>query len=152
MSDTEQVYGETVAWHPERPKLRPLRLALALVVSAASIWVAAAILPGVGLGPIGSAFIAAIVIGVLNAVLPPVIAALRLPYAFLSGFLAVLLADALILQAASQISPNHIQVSTLGSAFVAALIVAIVSLVLQVILGISDDDEYNLRVTRRIAM
>src|SRR3954469_1128791 len=152
MADSEQVYGETVAWHPARPKFRPLRLALSLVVSAASIWVAAAVLPGVGLGPIGSAFIAAVVIGVLNAVLPPIIAALSLPYAFLSGFLAVLLADALILKAASEISPAHIQVDSLGSAFVAALMVANVSLVLQGILGISDDDEYSLRVTRRIAM
>ena len=42
-------FGEQVSWQPATPRLRPLRLVVSWVVAAASIWVAAAIVPGVGL-------------------------------------------------------------------------------------------------------
>jgi uncharacterized membrane protein YvlD (DUF360 family) len=151
MSSADRSYGDAVAWKPARPKLRPVRLVLSLLVAAASIWLVAAILPGVSLGPPGSAFIAAVLVGVINAVLPPLIAALRLPFALVSGFLAVLLADAAALKLASDVASSHIHVDSLGTALVASLLVSVVSLVLQVMLGVNDNDEYNLRVTRRIA-
>ena len=40
-------YGEAVEWEPERPRFKPLRLLLSWMLTAASLWVAAAILPGV---------------------------------------------------------------------------------------------------------
>ena len=46
--------------------------------------------------------LAAIAIGVLNAVLPPIVAALRLPFMLAIGFLLVLVADALVLVLADQ--------------------------------------------------
>src|SRR5919107_133915 len=54
----------------------------------------------------------------------------------------VLAADAL---------PHAIRVDSYGDAFLAALVMSAVSLCLQVVLGVNDDDEYSLRVTRRIA-
>jgi uncharacterized membrane protein YvlD (DUF360 family) len=140
-----------VQWEPARLRLRPLRLALSWVVAALSVWVAAGLVSGVDLGGAGSAFVAAAVIGVLNALFPPIIAALRLPFALVSGFLGVLVADAAVLRAADSIAPSKIQVSSFGSALLAALLIAAVSVVLQVLLGTNDDDEYNLRVTRRVA-
>jgi hypothetical protein len=44
-----------------------------------------------------------------------------------------------------------VHVGSFGDALLAALVISAVSLVLQVILGVDDDDEYTLRVTRRIA-
>ena len=151
MVEAGRAHGDTVGWAPARPKLRPFRLVLSWAVAAASVSIAAAIIPGVSLGPAGSAFIAAALIGVLNALLPPIIAGLRLPLALVSGFLAVLVADAAILRAASSIAPAYIHVSSFGDALLAALIISAINLVLQVVLGTNDDDEYNLRVTRRIA-
>jgi hypothetical protein len=69
----------------------------------------------------------------------------------LIGFLLVLVADALVLQLAHDLLPDDIRVDSFGDALLAALIISAVSLVLQTILGTNDDDEYNLRVTRRIA-
>ena len=138
-------------WQPARPRLRPLRLVLSWVIAAVSVWIAAGLVAGVSLGGAGSAFIAAALIGVLNAVLPPIIAALRLPFALITGFFAVLIVDASALLIASSIAPNHIHVSSLGTALLAALLVSAVDLVLQVLLGTNDDDSYNLRVTRRVA-
>ena len=40
-------YGEAVVWHPDRPRFKLWRLLLSWVFTAAALWVAAAILPGV---------------------------------------------------------------------------------------------------------
>ena len=57
---------------------------------------------------------AAALIGVLNAVLPPLVAALRLPLMLIIGFLAVLIVDALILLLVSQLAPNDFKVDSFG--------------------------------------
>ena len=144
-------YGEAVSWQPATPRLRPLRLVISWIVAAASIWVAAAVVPGVGLEQTGAAFVVAALIAILNALLPPVLAALRLPFMLVAGFLLVLLADALLLVIAHEVLPDDIHVGSFGDALLAALVMAAVSVVLQAILGTNDDDEYSLKVTRRIA-
>jgi len=150
-TDAATPYGEHVRWEPATPRLGLVRTLISWVVAAASVWVAAAILPGVALEQTGAAFLVAAVLAALNAVLPPVLAALRLPFMLLIGFLLVLVADALVLQLAHDLLPDDIRVDSFGDALLAALIISAVSLVLQTILGTNDDDEYNLRVTRRIA-
>src|SRR4051794_22132167 len=144
-------YGEQVGWQPATPRLRPLRLLVSCIVAAASIWVAAAVVPGVGLEQTGAAFVVAALIAVLNALLPPVLAALRLPFMLIAGFLLVLVADALLLLIAHEALPGDIHVGSFGDALLASLVMAAVSVVLQAILGTNDDDEYSLKVTRRIA-
>jgi uncharacterized membrane protein YvlD (DUF360 family) len=144
-------YGQAPAWTPARPRLRPLGLALGWIVAAAAVWVAAWILPGVGLEATGAAFLVAAALALLNAVLPPLLAALRLPFTLVIGFLLVLFADAALLRLAADILPDDVRVDSFGDALLAALIIAAVSVVLQAVLGTNDDDEYTLRVTQRIA-
>src|SRR4051812_37686800 len=146
-----QAYGQPVKWEPAVPRLRLVTVVLSWAVSAAAIWVAAAIIGGITIEASGGALITAALIAVVNAVLPPVLAALRLPFPLLAGFLSVLIADAAALKIASSIAHSHIHVDTFGAAFVGALVIAAVSLVLQVILGTNDNDEFSVRVTRRIA-
>ena len=111
-----QGYGDTPRWEPMKPQLRPLRLVVAWLIAAASFWVAAGLVPGVGLDEPGGAFLAAAGIAVVNAVLPPIIAALRLPFMLVVGFLAVLFADALALQIAADVLPDAIRVDSFGDA------------------------------------
>ena len=144
-------FGEQLSWQPTTPRLRPLRLVISWLVASASIGVAAALVPGVSLEQTGAAFVVAALIAVLNAVLPPVLAALRLPFMLVAGFLLVLLADAALLVIADKVLPDDIHVSSFGDALLAALVMAAVSVVLAIILGTNDDDEYSLKVTRRIA-
>ena len=148
---SEASYGEEMSWEPAAPRLRILPLLVSWIVAAAAVSVAAWILPGFGLERTGAAFIVAALIGVLNAVLPPLLAALRLPFMLVAGFLLVLVADALVLQVAGDVLSDDVHVGSFGDALLAALVMSAVSLVLQVILGVNDDDEYTLRVTRRIA-
>ena len=58
--------------------------------------VAAGILPGVRIDGFWGALVVAAVAAALNAVIPPVLAALRLPLTLVLGFLLVLFADAAI--------------------------------------------------------
>lgn len=144
-------YGAELEWEPSKPRLRPLRLALAWAVSAASVYVAAGLVPGVALDRPGAAFVVAAAIAVLNAVLPPVIAALRLPFMLALGFILVLLVDALMLLLADEVLPSFITVRSFGSALAASLVMAAVSIVLQVMTGTNDDEEYSVRVVKRVA-
>jgi uncharacterized membrane protein YvlD (DUF360 family) len=147
----EQAYGDVPVWRPERLRIRPFRVLISWFVSASALLVAAALLPGVSVEGFGGAVLAAALIAILNAILPPLIAALRLPFTALLGFLAVLLLDAAMLRIASDIAPNAISVDSFWWALLAAVIAAAVTVVLDVVAGTNDDDTYTFRVIQRIA-
>ena len=67
------------------------------------------------------------------------------------GFVLVLVANALVLKLASDALENTFVVDNFGWALLAALLVAAVSVFLEVIFGTNDDDTYTLRVVQRIA-
>ncbi len=144
-------YGDKVRWQPQKPRLRPLQLALSWAISAASLYVAASLIPGVTVGAFGGALLVAALVALLNALLPPLIAALRLPLTLALGFVLVMLVDAFLLKLASHTLPAYIGVHSLGDALLAALVMAIISLVLQVIVGANDEDTYSMRVIQRVA-
>ena len=144
-------YGETVRWEPATPRLGLVRTIVSWVVAAASVAVAAWLVPGFALATTGAAFLVAAVIAVLNAVVPPVLAALRLPFMLAVGFLLVLVADAGLLMLADAVLEGDIRVDSFADALLASLVISAASVVLQTILGTNDDDQYSLKVIRRIA-
>jgi uncharacterized membrane protein YvlD (DUF360 family) len=148
---SEAAYGEALAWHPERPRIHPLRLLVSWVLTAAAVYVAAALVPGVELENSGAGLLVAAVIAIVNAVLPPLIAALRLPFTLVVGFLGVLLIDAVGLMVAADALPEEIAVEGFADALLASLVIAAVSIVLEVVTGTNDDDTYTIRVVRRVA-
>ncbi len=97
-SGPEPSYGQSTAWQPERPRLRLFPLLVSWFATGVALMVAAAILPGVDIGGFWGALLVAVIVAALNAVIPPVLAALRLPLTLVLGFLLVLVADALILR------------------------------------------------------
>jgi uncharacterized membrane protein YvlD (DUF360 family) len=144
-------YAETVTWKPERPRFKPLRLLVSWFLTALALWIAAAILPGVDIAGTWGALAVAAVVAALNAVLPPLLAALRLPYMLALGFLLVLALNAVVLKLASDLLDHTFSVDSFGWALLAALVVAAISVVLEVVFGTNDDDTYTLRVVQRIA-
>jgi uncharacterized membrane protein YvlD (DUF360 family) len=144
-------YGEAVTWSPERPRFRPLRLLVSWLFTAVALWVAAALLPGIEIAGAWGALGVAAVVALLNGVLPPLLAALRLPFMLALGFLLVLALNAFVLKLASDVLDNTFAVDSFWWALVAALLVAAVSVVLEVVFGTNDDDTYTLRVVQRIA-
>jgi uncharacterized membrane protein YvlD (DUF360 family) len=143
-------HGQAPTWQPERVRLRPVRLLVSWLITAASLTIAAGILPGVHIADFGGALLVALVIGALNAVLPPVLAALRLPLTLVLGFLIALLANALLLQIANDIVKSF-RVDNFWWALLAALVMSAVQVVLEVIFSANDDDSYTLKVVQRIA-
>jgi hypothetical protein len=67
------------------------------------------------------------------------------------GFLLVLALNAFVLKLASDVLENAFKVDSFWWALLAALVVAAVSVVLQVVFGTNDDDTYTLQVVQRVA-
>ena len=144
-------YGESVRWEPAAPRIGLLRLLVLWAILTASVYVAALLVPGVALERPGAGFLVALTLAFLNAIVPPMLAALRLPFMVAIGFIGILLVDAGLLMLVDAIFPDWLRVDSFGDALLMAVVMAIVGIVLQVIVGTNDDDEYTLRVTRRIA-
>ena len=150
-SAPQPVYGQSTAWRPERPRLRLFPVLVSWLATGVALMVAAAVLPGVDIGSFWGALLVAAVVAALNAVIPPLLAALRLPLTLVLGFLLVLTADALILLVAADLSVTDgaFTVDSFGWALLASLVVAAVSVVLAVIFG--SDDLSSVRIAHRIA-
>jgi uncharacterized membrane protein YvlD (DUF360 family) len=138
-------------WSPERPRLHPIRLIVAWLASALGLLLAAGVVPGADLKGFGGAVAVAGIVAILNALLPPLIAALRIPFTVAIGFLLVLALDAAILMLASDAVPHLFEVDGFGSALLVALIASAISTPIGVVAGIDDDDSFTLSVARRVA-
>ena len=144
-------YGATPEWQPARPRLRPLRLLLSWVTNAVAIYAAALLVPGVSVEGILGALFTAVLIAVLNALIPPLIAALRLPFTLPLGFIIILALDALMILLAASLSERTFQVDSFWAALAVSLVAAAVSGIIEAILGTGDDQSYSLRVVQRVA-
>jgi uncharacterized membrane protein YvlD (DUF360 family) len=141
--------SDSTGWQAERPRLRLFPLIVSWVAAGVAFIVAAGILPGVWIDGFWGALLVAAVVAALNAVIPPVLAALRLPATLVLGFLLVLFADAGILLLTDALTDGVLRVDNFGWALLAALVVAAVSVVLTVLLG--SDDVSAIRIAQRIA-
>jgi len=144
-------YGVKPHWRPGRPRLRAFRMLVQWVTSALALYIAALLVPGVSVQRPLVALLAVALIAVLNAFLPPLIAALRLPYMLAIGFLLVLVVDAWMLMVAANVSDKTFVVDSFVWALVTTIVAAAVTVLLEVVLGTNDDDVYALRVIQRIA-
>jgi uncharacterized membrane protein YvlD (DUF360 family) len=144
-------YGSRPLRTDVRPQIRPARLLLSLLVSAASVFLAAGLLPGFDVGGFWVALLAALVIATLNAILAPLVAAVRLPYTVATSFLLLLLLNAVVLRLADTLTEGAVDVDGAGAGIIAALVISAVSTALEVVAGSNDDDAYMLRVIQRIA-
>ncbi len=134
-----------------RPRISPVHLLVSWAVAAAAVFVGAWIVPGVELNEPGAAFLVAAAVGIVNAIVPPLVAALRLPLTVAIGFITVLLIDAAALLIADAATDDAITVSGFGDALLASIVIAAATIVISVLIGTNDDDRYTLRVIERIA-
>ena len=94
MRPWHRAYGEAVKWEPAAPRIGLLRLLVPWAVLTASVYVAALLVPGVALERPGAGCLVALTLAFLNAIMPPLLAALRLPFMVAIGFIGILLVDA----------------------------------------------------------
>ena len=143
-------YGARPGWSPQRPRYRLVQVVLSWVIAAAALAIATKLVPGASDSTFQAALVTAALIALLNAVLPPLVAALRLPFMALLGFFLVLALDAVMLLLADRVS-DGLTIDSFWSALGVALVASAVGVVLSVVFGTNDDDVYSLRVVQRIA-
>ena len=100
------------------------------VISAASLTIVAYLFPGIELRGLGSALIAPIVIGLVNATLGLILKIITLPISILTLGLFFLVINALMLQLAAALVPGF-YVAGFWSAFFGAIVLSIVSMILR---------------------
>ncbi|MFA5791563.1 MAG: phage holin family protein [Candidatus Paceibacterota bacterium] len=101
------------------------------VVSAIAILITAYILPGVHISGLFSAFVLAVVLGVINIFLRPILVFLTLPITIITLGVWVLFINALLILLASYIVPGFV-VNSFWSAFLFGIVLAIVNWILEI--------------------
>lgn len=116
-----------------------MRFLVRLLVTAAALWVAVRFVPGIqhtgsGLGLLG----VALVFGVVNALVRPLLVVLTCPLVVLTLGLFLLVLNALMLQLTAALSEAFglgFTVAGFGAALVGAIVVALVSALLNLFVG-----------------
>ena len=106
------------------------RLLLHWIISSVSLIIVAYLLPGIRLDGFGTALLAPIVIGLVNATLGLVLKILTLPLTVLTLGLFWLVVNALMLQLAAYLLPGF-SVAGFWWAFFGAIVLSIVSMILR---------------------
>lgn len=99
---------------------------LRLVVNAAALWVAAQLVPGIVVTGLTPLLLAALVLGLINAVVRPVLLILTLPLTLMTLGLFIFILNAFCLWLTSRIVPGFV-VQSFGAALLGALVVSVVS-------------------------
>ncbi len=114
-----------------------MRFVLRLLISALALWVAVQIVPGVSYeGEWLKLLLVALVLGLLNALVRPVLVLLSCPMLILTLGLFTLVINALVLWLTSALSAKFglgFHVTGFWAAFLGALVVSIVSFLLSVL-------------------
>jgi putative membrane protein len=99
------------------------------LITTVSVWVAANIIPGIHADRSSGLFLAALLLGLLNAFVRPAMVVLSLPLVVLSLGLFMLIINALLLWGVGQILKDF-HVDSFGAAFWGSLIISVTSLIL----------------------
>ena len=120
-----------------------MSILLHLMITAAALWVATRLVDGISFtGTVPTLFGVALVFGVLNAVLRPILRFLTFPFLILTLGLFTFVLNAVMLWitgAASESLGLGFHVDGFRAAFIGALVVSIVSFALSLFAGSSDD-------------
>jgi putative membrane protein len=100
-----------------------------LLINALALWLIAKYVPGFSMGGgIWTPIIAALIFGIVNALVRPIVLLLTLPISLLTLGLFVIVVNALMFWLVTWLTPNF-KVSGFGPALVGALIMMVVSLI-----------------------
>ncbi len=106
-------------------------------INTLAVLVAVYVVPGIRFtdNSLLTPLITSLVLGILNAFIRPVLMMLALPLLILTLGLFTLVINALLLYFVSFLLAQHFQIDSFGSAFLGALVISIVSWVLNLLTG-----------------
>ncbi|HEV8480130.1 MAG TPA: phage holin family protein [Candidatus Eisenbacteria bacterium] len=106
------------------------------VVTALALWLTAVIVPGlVSIHSVGAAIIAALVLGLVNAIVRPVLLLLTLPFTIVTLGLFIFILNAAMFGLAALLAGKGFEVHGFWGALVGSLLVSVISLVLNMLIG-----------------
>ena len=124
-----------------------IRFLIVWFIDTISLLVTAWIIPGISLQPVGEmpvfvvATAAALLLGIVNLLIRPLLLLITVPLGWMVVFLAGFIINALMLMLASSLMPGF-EVSGWWTAFFGGLILALVNMVLTMILSVDDDETF----------
>ena len=126
------------------------RILIDWAVQAAVLLVVGNVVPGILVESIGAALVAAVVLGLLNALVRPVIILLTLPLNVVTVGLLSLVVNAMMLSLAAPLVPGF-EVTSFAGAFAAALVITILTTLVSVVISADRDDTFYAELSRRLA-
>ena len=115
---------------------------LRVIVSAIAIAVTAALLPGIRVinNDIFTFLLLGLIFGIVNALIKPIVTLLSCPLVILTLGLFLFVINGIMLLITAALSGGRLFVDGLGWAVVGGIIMGLVNIVLEVLLGINDQD------------
>ena len=110
-----------------------MRFLLRLLLNGVAVFLAAQLIPGIGVAGPGAALAAGVVLGLVNAVIRPVLVLLTLPVTLLTLGLFIFVVNAICLALAAWLVPGF-TISGFGAALVGALAISVISWLLSALL------------------
>ncbi len=107
-----------------------------LIITALGLWAAATIVPGVGIDGVGNLVVAALLLGLVNAIIRPVILILTLPLTVLTLGLFILVVNGISVALVAWVMPGF-TLSGLGAAILASIVVGLTSWLASTFVGSS---------------
>ena len=111
-----------------------MKFLLRLLLNGAAVFLAAQLIPGIGVAGPGAAIVAGIVLGLVNAIVRPVLILLTLPVTLVTLGLFIFVVNAICLALAAWFVPGF-TISGFIPAFLGALVITIISWLLSALLA-----------------
>lgn len=115
------------------PKLK--KFLASWIINTAAVAVAASIVHGIHYGTVVDLLVASFLLGLLNAFIRPILMLMALPILIFTLGLFILVINAVLLWAVGQLMSPHFSVDGFKSAFWGAVIIGIISLILNSLTG-----------------
>ena len=112
-----------------------MELAVHLVLTAALLLLVANMVTGLEIDSWGAAFIVALLLGLINAIVRPVMITLTIPITLFTFGLFLFVINALMLWLAAAISPG-VKVDGFGAAFFGSLLLTILNILIAFVFGV----------------
>ncbi len=107
-----------------------------LIINMIALAVTAKLLPGISVhGGVGTLLIVALVFGIINAILKPILILLTCPAVILSLGLFILVINAVLLLLTAAVLGSSFTVDGFGSAFIGGIIMGITAIVIEFVLA-----------------
>jgi putative membrane protein len=111
-----------------------MRFLVRLIVNAVAVFLAANLVPGIGVSGPGAAIVAGLILGLVNAVVRPVLFLLTLPFTILTLGLFIFVLNAICIALVAWLVPGF-TIHGFGAALLGAIVISLVSWLLNAIVS-----------------